>query len=63
MVSCGDSFTLVLTESNEVYAFGKISHGRLGIGSVSKQANFTSENQDYIQEPLIILALKNEKVA
>lgn len=32
-VSCGDAFTLVLNEKNELYSFGKLSHGRLGLGS------------------------------
>jgi len=36
MVSCGDAFTIVLSESNEIYAFGKLSHGRLGLGSLPK---------------------------
>ena len=30
-VSCGDNYTHVLTESGQVYSFGKATHGRLGI--------------------------------
>ena len=30
-VSCGDSYTLVLDERGQVFAFGKGSHGRLGL--------------------------------
>lgn len=30
--SCGDSFTLILDELNNVHSFGKGSHGRLGNG-------------------------------
>ncbi len=30
-VSCGDSYTLVVDEFHKVYAFGKGSHGRLGL--------------------------------
>ena len=30
-MACGDSFTLVLSEKYEVFAFGKTSHGRLGV--------------------------------
>jgi alpha-tubulin suppressor-like RCC1 family protein len=33
-VSCGDNFTLVLNEQGQVYAFGKGSHGRLGVGQM-----------------------------
>ena len=32
-VSCGDNFTLVLVQTGKVYAFGKGSHGRLGLGA------------------------------
>jgi alpha-tubulin suppressor-like RCC1 family protein len=35
-VSCGECFTLVLNEQNQLYSFGKTSHGRLGIGSLPK---------------------------
>ncbi len=31
-ISCGDSFSLVLDEVRNLWAFGKGSHGRLGIG-------------------------------
>jgi alpha-tubulin suppressor-like RCC1 family protein len=30
-VACGDSYTLVLTDHGNVYAFGKNTHYRLGI--------------------------------
>lgn len=29
-VSCGDSFTVAVTDNNEVYAFGKELEGRIG---------------------------------
>ena len=33
-VACGESFSAVLTERNELYSFGKATHGRLGLGPV-----------------------------
>jgi alpha-tubulin suppressor-like RCC1 family protein len=36
-VSCGDSFTLVLNEKNQLFSFGKTTHGRLGIGNNLKK--------------------------
>lgn len=57
-VSCGDAFTLVLTEKHQVFSFGKVSHGRLGLGSSSKiaihsnlQDTSQSEASDYVYEP------------
>ena len=47
-VSCGDSFSIVLDESGNCWAFGKGSHGRLGLGS--------DEN---IEEPVKIEELTN----
>jgi alpha-tubulin suppressor-like RCC1 family protein len=49
MVSCGDAFTIVLSEKNEVFAFGKLSHGRLGIGpqpKALKQASLGDQSMD-----------------
>ena len=36
-VSCGDSYSLVLDDHSKVYAFGKGSHGRLGLISDKNQ--------------------------
>ena len=54
-MACGDSFTLVLTEQHQLYSFGKVSHGRLGLG-----AGKTGE--DWVGEPQQVGSLKNEKV-
>ncbi|CDW87540.1 kinesin motor domain containing protein [Stylonychia lemnae] len=71
MVSCGDAFTIVLNEGNQIYAFGKLSHGRLGLGSLPKHSlksgglnpdNSQSEGVDHVSEPTIIHTLINEKV-
>lgn len=51
-VSCGDSYTLVLTEKHKIYSFGKASHGRLGFKAT----------QDYVSEPTLIDSLKDEKI-
>lgn len=50
-MSCGDSYTLVLDEFSQVYAFGKGSHGRLGLVS--------DKNEN---EPKLIETLKHEKI-
>ena len=55
MVSCGDAFTLILTEKKQVYSFGKGTHGRLGIGE-------RAGDQENACEPALVETLKNEKV-
>jgi centromeric protein E len=50
-VSCGDSFTLVLDEFQQVYSFGKGSNGRLGLGS----------SQD-ASKPTLVKGLSSERV-
>lgn len=53
-VSCGDNFTLVLTDKHQVWAFGKCTHGRLGVGN--------TQDCEYIEEPELVESLKKEKV-
>ncbi len=53
-VSCGDAFTLILDDKNQVYAFGKGTHGRLGMGNLAEVEN--------MNEPIMLETLKNEKV-
>eukprot|EP00359_Climacostomum_virens_P006452 CAMPEP_0204902852 /NCGR_PEP_ID=MMETSP1397-20131031/3921_1 /ASSEMBLY_ACC=CAM_ASM_000891 /TAXON_ID=49980 /ORGANISM="Climacostomum Climacostomum virens, Strain Stock W-24" /LENGTH=1040 /DNA_ID=CAMNT_0052071421 /DNA_START=20 /DNA_END=3139 /DNA_ORIENTATION=- len=50
-VSCGDSFTLVLDEFQQVYSFGKGSHGRLGLGSDEDRS-----------KPTMLKSLSSERV-
>eukprot|EP00742_Colponemidia_sp_Colp-10_P009911 GILJ01010847.1.p1 GENE.GILJ01010847.1~~GILJ01010847.1.p1 ORF type:complete len:1320 (+),score=209.23 GILJ01010847.1:152-4111(+) len=50
-VSCGDGHTLVLVDSGEVYAFGKGTYGRLGIGDDTNQI-----------KPRLISSLKNKVI-
>ena len=49
--SCGDCYTLVLTRHNNVFAFGKGAHGRLGVG-----------DEDNHYEPTLISTLANEEI-
>jgi len=53
-VSCGDNYTIVLNDKNQVYSFGKPSYYRLGQGEISKDEN--------IYEPTLMESLKNEKI-
>jgi alpha-tubulin suppressor-like RCC1 family protein len=53
-VSCGDSFTLVLNERNQLFSFGKTSHGRLGLGG-----NLKSESQ---HQPTLLDSMGSERV-
>lgn len=50
----------MLNDRNEVFSFGKLSHGRLGIGNQTKNqhqkgitadASSSSEGVDYMSEP------------
>lgn len=50
-VSCGDSFTLVLDEFQQVYSFGKGSHGRLGHGSDEDRP-----------KPVVLKSLSSERI-
>jgi alpha-tubulin suppressor-like RCC1 family protein len=52
-VACGDSFTLVLSEKNQVYSFGKSTHGRLGTGATQLPSTY---------EPTLIENLREEKI-
>eukprot|EP00347_Sterkiella_histriomuscorum_P016506 403352920 len=76
-VSCGDAFTIVLNERNEVYAFGKLSHGRLGVGNgqnlnqqKTNQLKQSIQNQTYqstegsndcIAEPQLLQSLSQSE--
>ncbi|KAL4469467.1 hypothetical protein ABPG74_004720 [Tetrahymena malaccensis] len=53
-VSCGDSFTLVINEQNQVYSFGKASYYRLGHLDIQTNQN--------VYEPKLIETLKNFKI-
>ena len=59
-VACGDAFTLVLNEKSQVYSFGKLSHGRLGLGQSKPLAD--DGNNDFLPEPRLIDSLTNEKI-
>lgn len=51
IIQCGDCYTLVLSSSGYIHAFGKGTHGRLGLG-----------NDLNTYEPTMIQDLANEKV-
>ena len=52
-MSCGDSFTLVLNDRNDIFSFGKSSHGRLGVGPI---------DEENLHEPTLIDTIKDERV-
>jgi hypothetical protein len=59
---------LVLNERHQVHAFGKVSHGRLGLGNGTKNQSKSNAGKEesgqgeVVSEPILIDSLKNEKV-
>eukprot|EP01017_Pseudomicrothorax_dubius_P010486 TRINITY_DN13752_c0_g1_i2.p1 TRINITY_DN13752_c0_g1~~TRINITY_DN13752_c0_g1_i2.p1 ORF type:complete len:418 (-),score=78.49 TRINITY_DN13752_c0_g1_i2:19-1272(-) len=52
-VACGENFTLVLTESGQVFSFGRNTHGQLGLGIAGNEA---------VYAPTLLKALAGRRV-
>ena len=49
-VACGDNFTVVLSQTGQLYSFGKGSHGRLGLGAAKMMTAGDGQSQQSLVE-------------
>ena len=60
-VSCGQSHTVLVLEEGQMYAWGHVGEGRLGVGT-NKRLGVKEPGNRYFPTPTIIASLRTEKI-